>query len=115
MQSSVGCRRARRPVDHWGTEGAAPYRRPDGPRLRRGAEVERLGMAVAAYRNSPELPGLMSEMRGAVGRHTGKSFDWDAFPGSRGFPELARAQMRYIGAGGSPKVDDPHTLKPGAF
>jgi mannose-6-phosphate isomerase-like protein (cupin superfamily) len=28
---------------------------------------------------------------------------------------LARAQMRYIGAGGSPKTDDPHTLKPGAF
>jgi quercetin dioxygenase-like cupin family protein len=54
-------------------------------------------------------------MRGSIGRHTDKSFDWDAFPGSRGFPELARAQMRYIGAGGSPKVDDPHTLKPGAF
>jgi len=69
-------------------------------------------MAIAAYRNSPDLA---HEMRGAVGRHTGKSFDWDAFPGSRGFPELARAQMRYIGAGGSPKTDDPHTLRPGAF
>jgi mannose-6-phosphate isomerase-like protein (cupin superfamily) len=54
-------------------------------------------------------------MRAAIGRHTDKSFDWDAFPGSRGFPELARAQMRYIGAGGSPKVDDPNTLRPGDF
>jgi len=26
-----------------------------------------------------------------------------------------RAQMRYIGAGGSPKADDPSTLKPGQF
>ena len=50
-----------------------------------------------------------------IGRHTDKSFDWDAFPGSRGFPELERAQMRYIGAGGSPKADDPSTLKPGQF
>ena len=41
-------------------------------------------MAMPAYRNSPDLA---AEMRGAVGRHTGKSFDWDAFPGSRGFPE----------------------------
>jgi mannose-6-phosphate isomerase-like protein (cupin superfamily) len=69
-------------------------------------------MAVAVQRNSPDL---RHEMRGFIGRHTSKSFDWDAFPGSRGFPELARAQMRYIGAGGSPKVDDPNTLKPGAF
>ena len=45
---------------------------------------------------------LTSQMRAFIGRHTDKSFDWDAFPGSQGFPELARAQMRYIGAGGSP-------------
>src|ERR1700745_2050077 len=55
------------------------------------------------------------EIRSFIGRHTDKSFDWDAFPGSRGFPELERAQMRYIGAGGSPKADDPSTLKPGQF
>src|ERR1700756_777562 len=55
------------------------------------------------------------EMRSFIGRHTDKSFDWDAFPGSRGFPELERAQMRYIGAGGSPKAADPSTLKPGKF
>ena len=58
---------------------------------------------------------LTSEMRAFIGRHTDKSFDWDAFPGSAGFPELQRAQMRYIGAGGSPKADDPSTLKPGQF
>src|ERR1700738_877103 len=58
---------------------------------------------------------LTSEMRTFIGRHTEKSFDWDAFPGSRGFPELERAQMRYIGAGGSPKANDPNTLKPGQF
>ena len=60
---------------------------------------------------------------------SGETYDWSnaggssgpttcgglAFPGSAGFPELARAQMRYIGAGGSPKVDDPNTLKPGDF
>src|ERR1700745_2548062 len=55
------------------------------------------------------------KIRAFIGRHTDKSFDWDAFPGSRGFPELGRAQMRYIGAGGSPKADDPSTLKPGHF
>lgn len=29
---------------------------------------------------------LTSEMQTFIGRHTNKSFDWDAFPGSRGFP-----------------------------
>jgi mannose-6-phosphate isomerase-like protein (cupin superfamily) len=58
---------------------------------------------------------LTGEMRSFIGRHTDKTFDWDAFPGSRGFPELERAQMRYIGAGGSPKTDDPSTLRPGQF
>lgn len=58
---------------------------------------------------------LTGKMRSFIGRHTDKGFDWDAFPGSRGFPELERAQMRYIGAGGSPKTDDPGTLKPGQF
>ncbi|MBV8133416.1 MAG: cupin domain-containing protein [Alphaproteobacteria bacterium] len=69
-------------------------------------------MAVSAQ---AELLDLASKMRAFIGRHTGKSFDWDAFPGSRGFPDLERAQMRYIGAGGSPKADDPSTLKPGQF
>jgi quercetin dioxygenase-like cupin family protein len=69
-------------------------------------------MAVLAQ---TEPHALENEMRAFIGRHTDKSFDWDAFPGSSGFPDLARAQMRYIGAGGSPKADDPSTLKPGQF
>ena len=47
-----------------------------------------------------------------VGLHQQKVWDWDAFPASRGYPELARAQMRYIGAGGSPKTGDTSTLAP---
>lgn len=54
---------------------------------------------------------LADGMQSYIGRYTEKTFDWDAFPGSRGFPDLERAQMRYIGAGGSPKTNDPHTLK----
>ena len=69
-------------------------------------------MPMAAQIHSHDLS---REMRSFVGRYTNKDFDWDAFPGSRGFPELERAQMRYIGAGGSPKADDPSTLKPGRF
>lgn len=69
-------------------------------------------MPIAAQTRTLDLT---REMRRFIGRHTDKSFDWDAFPGSRGFPELERAQMRYIGAGGSPKADDPSTLKPGQF
>jgi mannose-6-phosphate isomerase-like protein (cupin superfamily) len=69
-------------------------------------------MTIAAHTLSSDLARAM---RAAIGSHTDKSFDWDAFPGSRGFPELARAQMRYIGAGGSPKADDPNTLRPGQF
>jgi len=70
-------------------------------------------MSVAAAQTMPL--DLTREMRSFIGRHTDKSFDWDAFPGSRGFAELDRAQMRYIGAGGSPKTDDPTTLRPGQF
>jgi mannose-6-phosphate isomerase-like protein (cupin superfamily) len=69
-------------------------------------------MAIAAR---AEPLDVATQMRAYIGRHTDKSFDWDAFPGSRGFPELQRAQMRYIGAGGSPKTDDPSTLRPGQF
>jgi mannose-6-phosphate isomerase-like protein (cupin superfamily) len=50
-----------------------------------------------------------------VGRYLDKHWDWDAFPANAGYPELERAQMRYIGAGGSPKTDDRSTLPPGAF
>lgn len=54
---------------------------------------------------------LQDALRGHIGRFTGKQPDWDAFPANRGYPELARAQIRYVGAGGSPKVSDPSTLK----
>jgi mannose-6-phosphate isomerase-like protein (cupin superfamily) len=50
-----------------------------------------------------------------IGRYLEKSWDWDAFPANTGYPELERAQMRYIGAGGSPKTGDRSTLPPGAF
>lgn len=58
---------------------------------------------------------LEAQMDHFVGRHTSKLPDWDAFPASRGFPELERAQMRYIGSGGSPKISDPGTLPPEHF
>jgi len=58
---------------------------------------------------------LATRMKACVGRHADKVHDWDAFPASRGFPELARSQIRYIGAGGSPKIDDPTTLAPDHF
>ncbi|WP_199259886.1 cupin domain-containing protein [Paracoccus binzhouensis] len=58
---------------------------------------------------------LADELRAHTGRFTDKQFDWNAFPSNAGFDELARAQMRYIGAGGSPKVGDTSTLKPDNF
>ncbi|WP_371158015.1 cupin domain-containing protein [Jannaschia sp. 2305UL9-9] len=58
---------------------------------------------------------LAEELASQTGRFTDKKFDWDAFPSNSGFPDLARAQMRYIGAGGSPKVGDTSTLKPDNF
>jgi mannose-6-phosphate isomerase-like protein (cupin superfamily) len=58
---------------------------------------------------------LSAQMDAYVGLYANKIPDWDAFPGSRGYPELSRAQIRYIGAGGSPKIDDPSTLKPEHF
>jgi len=50
-----------------------------------------------------------------VGRYLEKRWDWDAFPANSGYAELERAQMRYVGAGGSPKTGDRSTLPPGAF
>jgi mannose-6-phosphate isomerase-like protein (cupin superfamily) len=58
---------------------------------------------------------LACEMQAHMGLFTDKTFDWDAFPASRGFPDLLRAQMRYVGAGGSPKSNDPTTLKADHF
>lgn len=58
---------------------------------------------------------LQDRINAHTGRFTDKVFDWNAFPSNDGFDELARAQMRYIGAGGSPKVGDVSTLKPDNF
>jgi len=58
---------------------------------------------------------LAAALEASTGRFTDKTFDWNAFPSNAGFPDLARAQMRYIGAGGSPKVGDTSTLKPEHF
>ena len=58
---------------------------------------------------------LAADLAAHVGRFTDKAFDWNAFPSNAGFDELARAQMRYIGSGGSPKAGDTSTLKPDNF
>nr|WP_319248539.1 cupin domain-containing protein [uncultured Celeribacter sp.] len=58
---------------------------------------------------------LSDALKAHTGRFTDKKFDWKAFPSNVGYDELARAQMRYIGAGGSPKVGDNSTLKPDNF
>lgn len=64
---------------------------------------------------SSVLESVEVEMAAHVGRYADKVPDWDAFPASKGYPELSRAQIRYIGAGGSPKLDDPSTLRPDHF
>ena len=46
--------------------------------------------------NLPQTTSALAHaMRAHMGLFTEKSFDWDAFPASRGFPDLLRAQMRY--------------------
>ena len=65
----------------------------------------------AGGRNASGTDELRSALRGRIGRFADKQPDWDAFPSNRGFPELSRAQIRYVGAGGSPKVSDPSTMK----
>ena len=73
-------------------------------------------MAVSTTDHPAVEPANRSaEMAACIGRYRDKVFDWDAFPANRGFSELERAQIRYIGAGGSPKVDDPNTLPPEHF
>lgn len=62
-----------------------------------------------------DVSALEAELAAHTGRFTDKVFDWNAFPSNSGFPDLARAQMRYIGAGGSPKVGDKATMKPDHF
>jgi len=61
--------------------------------------------------NLMKSSALADEMHAHTGLFTEKTFDWDAFPASRGIPDLLRAQLRYVGAGGSPKTNDPTTMK----
>jgi mannose-6-phosphate isomerase-like protein (cupin superfamily) len=61
------------------------------------------------------MTNLAAVLSANIGRYVDKTWDWDAFPANSGYPELERAQMRYIGAGGSPKTNDRSTLAPGAF
>lgn len=58
---------------------------------------------------------LAADLKAHTGRFTDKTFDWKAFPSNVGFEDLSRAQMRYIGSGGSPKVGDTSTMKPDHF
>jgi mannose-6-phosphate isomerase-like protein (cupin superfamily) len=64
---------------------------------------------------SASVSPLQERLEAQVGRYLQKVWDWDAFPASRGYPELARAQMRFVGSGGSPKVGDRATLTPEHF
>ena len=57
-------------------------------------------MAIAVQAKPLELT---SEMRAFIGRHTDKSFDWDAFPGSRGFPELGARRCATSAPAARPK------------
>jgi len=61
------------------------------------------------------VPNANKAPAARIGRYLEKTWDWDAFPANSSYPELERAQMRYVGAGGSPKTDDRSTLPPGAF
>lgn len=57
---------------------------------------------------------LAALLRAQTSRYLDKRWDWHAFPANDGYPELERAQMRFIGSGGSPKAD-PDSLPAGAF
>ena len=73
--------------------------------------------AIKPGTSAPGTQGgaLMDELRAHIGRFAAKTPDWDAFPSNAGYPELSRAQIRFVGAGGSPKVSDPSTIKAGHF
>jgi mannose-6-phosphate isomerase-like protein (cupin superfamily) len=45
-----------------------------------------------------------------IGRSSNKDWDWNAFTTESSSPDLIRAQMRFVGSGGSSKANDPNTL-----
>lgn len=67
-----------------------------------------------AYSETTPVTDLAKVLQSHTGRYLDKQWDWHAFPANEGYAELDRAQLRYIGSGGSPKVD-PGTLPAGAF
>src|SRR3984957_9047147 len=127
--ASSRTRSSRRPPKSRNGSAAAPRRKHRSPRpnaSRRGRacmlekvssrsshpvsiQVEEHAMPDSSLTQQPSA--LANEMRAYTGLFTEKTFDWDAFPARRGFPDLLRAQLRYVGAGGSPKSNDPTTLK----
>ncbi len=56
-----------------------------------------------------------AQMEASIARYRERNFDWHAFPSNEGYAALERAQARFVGAGASPKTDDPNTLKPENF
>lgn len=64
---------------------------------------------------APQSVDLDAALGARIGRYRDKTFDMDAFPSNRGYAELERGQMRFVGAGGSPKVGDSETFPPGSF
>ena len=65
--------------------------------------------------SAAEMSSIQGQLYAHTGRFADKQFDWHAFPSNEGYDELSRAQMRFIGAGGSPKVNDTTTIKPDHF
>ncbi len=66
--------------------------------------------------NAPTLSQPLDvELDSHLARFRDRKFDWHAFPSNEGYADLARAQARYVGAGSSPKKNDPLTLKPAGF
>src|ERR1700757_442707 len=72
-------------------------------------------MNVITRKESSAAAELQAGLEARIGRYREKRFDFDAFPANRGYPLLARGQMRFVGAGGSPKVGDSTTLPPTSF
>jgi mannose-6-phosphate isomerase-like protein (cupin superfamily) len=72
-------------------------------------------MTVITRTESDAASALRLDLGRHVGRYREKRFDWDAFPSNRGYKLLERGQMRFVGAGGSPKVGDTTTLPPVHF
>ena len=51
-----------------------------------------------------------------VARHATRQMDWEVFSfQEKADPSYRRAQMRYVGGGGTDKHDDPNTLPAGHF